>query len=162
MGSGRYSADTHAASTAHKVSTGTPIFTHSATTRSKPRTEWKAHEDLDPKRKATDASVLHAGKVMRESLDSDEHPNALAIAVLFDVIEALDLAGIPPAVRAIVESARTSVLLGVTAEEVLAKIELVGDAWDGPPDFVGDGGGPGPMVLGVTPDLPENPEGGAE
>lgn len=95
-----------------------------------------------------------ARKVAGESLT--------AIAVLFDVIEALDLAGIPPAVRAIVESARTSVLLGVTAEEVLAKIELVGDAWDGPPDFVGDGGGPGPMVLGVTPDLPENPEGGAE
>lgn len=91
-----------------------------------------------------------ARKVAGESLT--------AIAVLYDVIELLDLAGIPPAIRAIVESARTAVLLGVTAEEVLAKIELVGAAWDLPPCFVG---GPDPMPPSGADELPEDPEGGA-
>lgn len=92
-----------------------------------------------------------ARKVAGESLT--------AIAVLFDVLEELDLCVVPPAILAVVESARTAVALGVTADEILAKIELVGAAWDLPPCFVG---GPDPMPPSGADELPENPEGGAE
>ena len=45
---------------------------------------YKAHPDLDPAWLAGDASPF-AGKPVRESRDSDEHPESLPIAVLFDV-----------------------------------------------------------------------------
>lgn len=44
----------------------------------------KVHDDLDPKVKAGPASP-YAGKVMRESRDSADHPESLAIGVFFDV-----------------------------------------------------------------------------
>lgn len=75
MGSGRWSAKTYAGNTSAKRAAGTPDFAYShTTTSSKPRHEWRAHDDLNPK-----------GVKVRESRDSDEHPTSLAIAVLFDV-----------------------------------------------------------------------------
>lgn len=44
----------------------------------------KVHGDLDPARVAGPASPL-AGRPVRESRDSEEHPNSLPIAVIFDV-----------------------------------------------------------------------------
>jgi hypothetical protein len=46
------------------------------------KTAAAVHEDLDPKKVNGDGA--HKGLNIRESLDSDEHPNSTAIAILFD------------------------------------------------------------------------------
>lgn len=84
MGGGSWTADTHASRANTKAVTGVPDFAHTATTRASHVSTWAVHEDLDPKKVNTDASVMHAGQNIRESLDSDEHPTSVAVAVLFD------------------------------------------------------------------------------
>lgn len=49
-------------------------FAYDSRLRSRPRSEWRADPTLDPK-----------GVLFRESRDSEEHPNSVPIAVLFDV-----------------------------------------------------------------------------
>ncbi|RFS85538.1 hypothetical protein D0T12_10955 [Actinomadura spongiicola] len=68
MGSGHWSTDVYAARASYRASTGASAFAYSdggATT---------VHADLDP-----------FGVTVRESRDSDDHPESLAIGVLFDV-----------------------------------------------------------------------------
>jgi hypothetical protein len=68
MGSGNWSTDVYAARASYRASTGASAFAYSdggATA---------VHPDLDPK-----------GVTARESRDSDDHPESLAIGVLFDV-----------------------------------------------------------------------------
>lgn len=67
MGSGIWSTDVYASAAHHRKATGASAFAHTdsgATT---------THPDLSPY------------KITRESRDSAEHPNSLAISVLFDV-----------------------------------------------------------------------------
>ncbi|HTJ40196.1 MAG TPA: hypothetical protein VL738_43930 [Dactylosporangium sp.] len=68
MGSGTWSTDVYDAADRYRRATGTSAFAYSD---SGART---VHKALDPK-----------GVGARESRDSDEHPNSVAIAVLFDV-----------------------------------------------------------------------------
>ncbi|MEU6036745.1 hypothetical protein ABZ801_15175 [Actinomadura sp. NPDC047616] len=68
MGSGRWSTDVYAAAADYRRSTGASAFAYSDGGAS------TVHPDLDP-----------SGVILRESRDSDEHPESLAIAVLFDV-----------------------------------------------------------------------------
>jgi hypothetical protein len=67
MGSGRWSTNVYDAAARYRAASGTSAFSYSdgGATR--------VHPNLDPR------------DVMRESRDSDEHPESLAIAVLFDV-----------------------------------------------------------------------------
>ncbi|QFG25735.1 hypothetical protein [Actinomadura sp. WMMB 499] len=68
MGSGHWSTDVYAARKSYQAANGVSAFAYSdggATT---------VHPDLDPR-----------GATVRESRDSDDHPESLAIAVLFDV-----------------------------------------------------------------------------
>jgi hypothetical protein len=68
MGSGTWSTNVYDAAARYRAATGASAFAHSdggATS---------VHEDLDP-----------FGVTVRESRDSDEHPESLALAVLFDV-----------------------------------------------------------------------------
>ncbi|HEY0636328.1 MAG TPA: hypothetical protein VGD67_01660 [Pseudonocardiaceae bacterium] len=68
MGSGIWSTDVHAAAASYRAATGASAFAHTdsgATT---------VHDLLNP-----------YGVTVRESRDSDEHPESLAIAVLLDV-----------------------------------------------------------------------------
>ncbi|MEU8341673.1 hypothetical protein SAMN05443665_1001194 [Actinomadura meyerae] len=68
MGSGHWSTDVYAARASYRASTGASAFAYSdggATA---------VHPDLDPR-----------GVTVRESRDSDDHPESLAIGVLFDV-----------------------------------------------------------------------------
>lgn len=58
-------------------------FLYSSSTRSKAASTWAAHDTMKPDLKAGDASPF-AGSVMRESRDSDEHPETTPIAVFFD------------------------------------------------------------------------------
>jgi len=66
---------------AHK-SAGTDIFAHTAAIRSG-RTAVGVHELLDPSKPNS------AGKLIRESIDSDVHPESVAIAALFDITGSL-------------------------------------------------------------------------
>ncbi|WP_432988585.1 hypothetical protein [Dactylosporangium sp. CA-233914] len=68
MGSGAWSTDVYDAADRYRRATGTSAFAYSD---SGART---AHSTLDPK-----------GVAVRESRDSDEHPDSVAIAVFFDV-----------------------------------------------------------------------------
>lgn len=82
MGGGSWNATSYAASTARKVATGT-TFGYTNQTKSFSRADWKAHEDLDPKRLAGVGSPF-VGKAVRESRDNADHPNSLPIVVGFD------------------------------------------------------------------------------
>ncbi|MEY9966258.1 hypothetical protein ABIA33_004317 [Streptacidiphilus sp. MAP12-16] len=74
MGSGRWSTNVYDAAENYRAATGADAFDYSARARRGARDSWKAHPSLDPQ-----------GLTVRESRDSAEHPNSLAIAVLFDV-----------------------------------------------------------------------------
>ncbi|MEV6926123.1 hypothetical protein AB0M46_16720 [Dactylosporangium sp. NPDC051485] len=68
MGSGSWSTDVYDAADRYRRTTGTSAFAYSDSGAS------TVHKALDPK-----------GVALRESRDSDEHPESVAIAVLFDV-----------------------------------------------------------------------------
>ena len=68
MGSGRWSSDVYTAAARYRAATGASAFAHSDSGAT------EVHPSLDP-----------FGVTVRESRDSDEHPESLAIAVLFDV-----------------------------------------------------------------------------
>lgn len=74
MGGGTWDDTDYNAAAARRAKSGKSAFDFSDTMRSSaPASAWKAHEDLDPK-----------GVTARESRDSDEHPESLAIAIAFD------------------------------------------------------------------------------
>lgn len=82
MGGGSWSSVNYTARTTAKVSSGKDIFDYDSIAR---RTGvYKVHDTLDPAWVAGAASPL-AGQAVRESRDSDEHPESLPIAVVFDV-----------------------------------------------------------------------------
>lgn len=74
MGGGNWDAATYDSTTGATLRSGGSGFAYHDTVASRSADEWKAHETLDPH-----------GIVVREARDSDEHPNATPIAVLFDV-----------------------------------------------------------------------------
>ncbi|MFC1442559.1 hypothetical protein ABUW04_30335 [Streptacidiphilus sp. N1-10] len=74
MGSGRWSTNVYDAAAEYRAATGADPFDYSSRARAGHRSGWKAHRSLDPR-----------GLTVRESRDSAEHPESLAIAVLFDV-----------------------------------------------------------------------------
>jgi hypothetical protein len=78
MGGSDYSWDAYDARMAHHKTTGTSAFTHDADVRAG-RTTVAVHEKLDP------SKPNKAGKLVRESFDSDAHPVSTAVAVFFDV-----------------------------------------------------------------------------
>lgn len=84
MGSGSWSTNTHSARSSAKLAAGKDIFDYSSTTRrTTPRHSWKAHETLDPK--ATNKNGPHEGTNVREAADNDEHPESVAISIMFDM-----------------------------------------------------------------------------
>lgn len=82
MGHGAYSGEVHRSTTMRRLASGDD-FSYSKDMRSKPREQWKVNELLDPKRENQQGD--HAGTIIRESLDFDEHPNTTPIVVVFDV-----------------------------------------------------------------------------
>lgn len=83
MGSSSYSYDVFSRSMSAHAAAGTSAFTHDADISSG-KTAIAVHPTLDPKLVAGKASP-YAGKVMRESRDSADHPDSVAIACIFDV-----------------------------------------------------------------------------
>lgn len=82
MGSGRWDAGTYATTTNASLRDHGTAFAYDKLSKAAGR--YEVHESLDPKVVAGDLSPF-AGQVMRESRDSDEHPESLPIAVIFDV-----------------------------------------------------------------------------
>ena len=74
MGSGAWSTDVYAAAREYRRRSGKSAFAYSDSMLRTDRSGWRVHDSLDPKR----ADI-------RESRDSDEHPDSQAISVLFDV-----------------------------------------------------------------------------
>ena len=81
MGSGKWSTNVYDAAARFRASTGASAFAYSDAGAS------RVHPALDP-----------FGVAVRESRDSDEHPESLAIAVLFDVTGSMR--GVPRALQA--------------------------------------------------------------
>jgi hypothetical protein len=81
MGSGKWSTNVYDAAARFRASTGASAFAYSDGGAS------RVHPALDP-----------FGVAVRESRDSDEHPESLAIAVLFDVTGSMR--GVPRALQA--------------------------------------------------------------
>ncbi|MFE9242102.1 hypothetical protein [Nocardiopsis sp. NPDC006938] len=74
MGSSSWSTDAYRARRAYQSSAGSSGFDYHDDVTGTPRDQWRAHPSLDPH-----------GVNVRESRDSDAHPNSLAVSVLFDV-----------------------------------------------------------------------------
>lgn len=78
MGGTYYNDSVYTSRLSRSLIDGTDLFTHSHDISSG-KVEAKVHEKLDP-------SIRNKmKKLIRESLDSDEHPDSLPISVLFDV-----------------------------------------------------------------------------
>lgn len=117
MGSGLYSADVYASTVGATRSKGGDTFAYSTTvTRDTPRSEWKAHQTLDPE----DIGL-------RESRDSDEHPNTVPIVVIFDVTGSM--ARVPRQLQVELPKLLETISLGgyVTDPQIL--FGAVGDAY---------------------------------
>ena len=85
MGGGYWDVHDYSSRVTAKKAAGKDIFDYDATVR---RTGiYNVHESLDPKK------LNAAGKNVREAFDSDDHPDSLPIAVLFDVTGSMG--GIP-------------------------------------------------------------------
>lgn len=73
MGNSRWSNDHYDARARTRKATGTPVFAHTSDMRTVSPDKWKCHDTLNPK-----------GVKVRESRDSDAHPESLGIMVAFD------------------------------------------------------------------------------
>lgn len=73
MGGGSWSYDYYEEKAKERAASGTSTFAHHDAIKAKPRSEQKVHARLDPK-----------GVRVRESRDSLEHPESLAIGVMLD------------------------------------------------------------------------------
>ncbi len=74
MGGSSWDDSHYKARAADRAARGVGAFDHSKRVMEKPSEERKVHPEMDPK-----------GITMRESRDSDAHPNSKAIAIFFDV-----------------------------------------------------------------------------
>jgi hypothetical protein len=83
MGGGSWSSSTYNANTSAKRAAGyATSFSHHEDIESG-KVVAQVHESLDPGRVAGDESP-NAGKIIREAFDSEDHPNSVPIAVIFD------------------------------------------------------------------------------
>jgi hypothetical protein len=78
MTKGGYSRDLHASFLAESKTTRGGVFKHTARIQ-EGTIEAKVHESLDPKKKNK------AGLIVREAFDTEDHPNSVPVAIVFDV-----------------------------------------------------------------------------
>jgi hypothetical protein len=79
MGGGSWDSRLFADSARDRRAKGVADFSHHDSLRYTPRDSWKPHDDLDP------AGIKKSVFGVRESRDSAEHTDTVAISVFFDV-----------------------------------------------------------------------------
>jgi len=79
MGGGHWDSKLYATSAKVRAVSGVKDFAHSGDVMSRAKHDRKAHADLEP------LAIKDTANHIRESRDSDEHPESRAIAVIFDV-----------------------------------------------------------------------------
>jgi len=123
MGHGAYSGEIHRSTTLRSIAQGTD-FSYSRDTFRQPRSEWKVHEKLDPKRENQNGD--NKGTIIRESIDFDEHPNTTPIVVAFDVTGSMRM--VPKViVQELPKLIDTLLKAGVPDPQVL--VAAIGDAY---------------------------------
>lgn len=122
MGSGTWSTSGYAATSA-KIASGAN-FGYDRTARS--TGVYKAHASLDPK-KAIPKNGVYAGQVMRESRDSDEHPNSTPIIIGFDSTGSMG--SVPRIVQTKLASVFGLLIRKGYAEDPQVAIATYGDAY---------------------------------
>lgn len=123
MGNGAWSTRTYEQVTANKVRSGR-TFGYDSQVRSSGR--YQAHDSLDPT-KAKPTSGPFAGKVMRESRDSTEHPNSTPIFLGFDSTGSMG--GIPRVLQAKLKSVFGLVMEKDYAPDPQVLVATYGDAY---------------------------------
>lgn len=124
MGHGSWSRDKYTTTTLRSLETGKNHDYSKKMMRSQPRSSWTVHETLDPKRENRDGD--HAGTIIRESLDFDEHPNTTPVVIVLDVTGSM--AYIPAIIQGkLPDLMQTLIDAGVPDPQVL--ICAVGDAY---------------------------------
>jgi len=114
MGSGAWDGRTYARASADRKTAGVDDFHYHTTTSSRPSSDWKAHPTLDPH-----------GLKLRESRDSVEHPESLAIAVFFDVTGSMG--SIPRILQQNLEKLMTIVMAKGGIEHSQLLVGAIGD-----------------------------------
>jgi hypothetical protein len=84
MGSSSYSDHIYTSTVGAARAAGVDPFAHTTAVRSG-KASYTVHDLLDPKR------LNKAGQLIRESRDSDAHPNSVGVAVLFDVTGSMSI-----------------------------------------------------------------------
>lgn len=123
MGNGLWSTKTYEQGTQAKIRSGS-AFAYDAHTRRSGN--YKAHEDLDPSKAIPSAGPL-AGKVVRESRDSDEHPNSTPIFIGFDSTGSMGF--VPRVVQDKLKTVFGLIMEKQYAPDPQVAVATYGDAW---------------------------------
>ena len=124
MGGGSWDSGMYDDATYDRVSSGVDDFDY--TNKVRAGAESGIHTTLDPKTVAGPSSQL-AGKNVRESRDSDEHPESLPVAIIFDVTGSMG--GIPRMLQKKLANLMDVITQKAGVPDVQVLVGAVGDSY---------------------------------
>lgn len=123
MGGGRWSTDDYTVARTTRAARGIDDFDYDRKVKTGVVTG--INPDLDPKKVAGPTSPV-AGKPIRESRDSDEHPESLPIAIIFDVTGSMG--GIPKVLQSKLAKLMDVVIAKADIKDPQILVGAVGDS----------------------------------
>jgi hypothetical protein len=123
MGGGSWDPSAYSAARSYRTANNIPDFGHDHDVKSGKAST--VHPDLDPKRPAGPTSPV-AGRNIRESRDSDEHPASVPLAVIFDVTGSMG--SIPRVLQQKLEKLMDVVVERTGLKDIQVLVGAVGDA----------------------------------